>query len=209
MVTHLSADNSALLRRPAAPKHNILTKLMCFKVPCRKYIGARKRQRSMRFKGYKDGGKVPRPVKDPVIPDEPLTPSKDTILAKPAPPPPAEQAVPTEDRIFVLDEVLFDLNCARFNTKFVFRLDSLTKLLASHKNLTARISGHTDNTGDASSNLRLSTARAAAVAEYLVRNKISSERITYAGLGSSRPIADNTTAEGRRKNRRVEIVLSE
>lgn len=209
VVSHLSAENNALLRRPAAPKHNIFTRIICFKVPCTKYIGARQRQRRMRFKGFKDGGKVPRPPKEPVIQNHPLVVVRDTPVVKVVPPPPATDTLATKDRIFVLDEVLFELNSARFNVKFIFRLDSLAQLLASHKSLRADISGHTDNTGNVSYNLKLSHDRAAAVADYLIRNNISRDRISYAGLGDARPIADNNTEEGRRKNRRVEIRLSE
>jgi outer membrane protein OmpA-like peptidoglycan-associated protein len=209
LVSHLSAENNALLRRPAAPKHNIFTRLICFKVPCTKYIGARQRQRRMRFKGYKDGGKVPRPPKEPVIQNHPLVVARDTTVVKVVPPSPVGDTSATKDRIFVLDEVLFELNSARFNVKFIFRLDSLTQLLASHESLRADISGHTDNTGSVSYNLKLSNDRAAAVADYLIRNNISRDRISYAGVGSARPIADNKTDEGRRKNRRVEIRLSE
>ena len=208
VVSHLSAENKALLRRPAAPKHNIFSRLICFKVKCTKYIGWRQRQRSMRFKGYKDGGKVPRPSKEPVIQDDTLIFGRDTAVVKLAPLPPAADTT-TQDRIFVLDEVLFELNSARFNEKFIFRLDSLVQLLAAHKSLMAEISGHTDNTGNASHNLKLSYDRAAAVADYLIRNNITRDRIAFEGLGSRRPIADNRTEEGRRKNRRVEILLSE
>lgn len=209
MVSHLSAEDKSLLRRPAAPKHNIFSKMICFKVKCTNYIGWRKRQRSMRFKGYKDGGKVPRPPKEPVIQDKPTIVVRDTILVNLGPRPPASDTLATKDRIFVLDEVLFEVNTARFNVKFIFRLDSLTLLLAVNENLRAKISGHTDNTGNESHNLKLSDDRAAAVADYLIRNNISRDRISYVGLGSTRPIADNKTVEGRRKNRRVEILLSE
>ena len=163
----------------------------------------------MRFKGYKDGGKVPRPTKPPLIQNDPIIVFEDTTVVKASPPTSVNDTLVTKDRIFVLDEVLFELNSARFNAKFVFRLDSLTQLLVSHSSVRAEISGHTDNTGSASYNLKLSYDRAAAVADYLIRNDISRDRISYVGLGSSRPIADNKTEEGRRKNRRVEILLSE
>jgi outer membrane protein OmpA-like peptidoglycan-associated protein len=162
----------------------------------------------MRFKGYKDGGKVPRPPKEPAIQRKPSIVVRDTTVVKLAPWP-ATDTLTAKERIFVLDEVLFELNSASFNEKFIFRLDSLTQLLASHKSVRAEISGHTDNTGNASYNLMLSNDRAAAVADYLIRNNISRDRISYVGLGSTRPIADNKTEEGRRKNRRVEILLSE
>ena len=161
----------------------------------------------MRFKGYKDGGKVPVPGKAPVIQKEqPIVP--DTVIAKLAPAPSGED-LSKRERIFVLDEVLFELNSARFNERFIFRLDSLVQLLTAHESLMADISGHTDNTGSASYNLKLSHDRAAAVATYLINNRISASRISFKGLGSTRPIADNNTEEGRRKNRRVEILLSE
>lgn len=76
------------------------------------------------------------------------------------------------------------------------------------------ISGHTDNVpvrqgGPYSSNLRLSIARAAAVAEYMLANsKIDPKRVSTMGFGEYRPIASNETARGREKNRRVEIILS-
>ena len=208
MVSHLSAENKALLRRPAAPKHHIFTKLICFKIPCRKYIGWRKKQRSMRFKGFKDGGKVPRPAKTRVIQKDTII-VRDTTIAKLAPPRQPATDTSARERIFVLDEVLFELNSARFNEKFVFRLDSLVQLLTAHQSLMADISGHTDNTGNDSYNLKLSHDRAAAVATYLIGNNISRNRISFKGLGSARPIADNKTEQGRRKNRRVEIRLSD
>jgi len=162
----------------------------------------------MRFKGYKDGGKVPLPAKEPVIQNNLVIVVRDTTIVKP-PAPPAADTMATRDRIFVLDEVFFELNSARFNERFMFRLDSLAQLLATHQSLRAAISGHTDNTGNASYNQKLSYDRAAAVADYLISNNISPDRISYVGLGSARPIAENNTEEGRRKNRRVEILLSD
>ena len=208
MVSHLSAENKALMKRPAAPKHHIFTKLICFKIPCRKYIGWRRKQRSMRFKGYKDGGRVPRPAKTQVIQKDTIV-VRDTTIAKVAPPRQPATDTSARERIFVLDEVLFELNSARFNEKFIFRLDSLVQLLTAHQSLIADISGHTDNTGDNDYNLKLSHDRAAAVASYLISNSISRNRITFKGLGSAKPIGDNKTEEGRRKNRRVEILLSD
>ena len=59
----------------------------------------------MRFKGYKDGGKVPRPAKEPVIQNKPLIVARDTTVVEPGPPAPASDTLATKDRIFVLDEV--------------------------------------------------------------------------------------------------------
>jgi outer membrane protein OmpA-like peptidoglycan-associated protein len=208
MVSHLSEENQALLLRKDAPQHFFLTKIICFNKKCRAYIGWRKRQRSHRFKGYKDGGKVPRtpktkPVISPVI-------RKDTVVIQPAAPIVQADTVATiKEQVFVLDEVLFAINSATLNSGFTYRLDSLVKLLEAHPKVQAAISGHTDNTGRESHNLKLSHDRAAAVAAYLVKNNISADRVSFEGLGSSKPISTNNTEEGRRKNRRVEILLSE
>jgi outer membrane protein OmpA-like peptidoglycan-associated protein len=205
-VSHLSEENKAILRRKGAPKHFFLTKLICFKAKCRGFIGWRKNQRGHRFKGYKDGGKVPRkPANKPVI-------EKDTVvIAENIATPPQNDiasANAKQEQRFVLDEVLFEVNSAHLNEHFTYRLDSLVEILMVDERLVAKISGHTDNTGNESRNSKLSLARASAVADYLVKNNISQQRISFEGLGSSRPIASNQTGEGRRKNRRVEIILS-
>ena len=71
------------------------------------------------------------------------------------------------------------------------------------------ISGHTDKTGSEVINAKLSTDRARAVVEYLIQKGIDKSRLTYQGLGSTMPIADNATPEGRAKNRRVEFKILE
>lgn len=68
-----------------------------------------------------------------------------------------------------------------------------------------KIIGHTDSSGDAAKNLNLSQERAAAVKSYLVSKSISADRMSIEGLGSNKPVADNTTPEGRKKNRRIEF----
>jgi len=74
--------------------------------------------------------------------------------------------------------------------------------------LTAHITGHSDSSGSASSNQARSESRAEATKRYLVtRHGIDPSRITTVGMGSSQPIADNSTADGRRTNRRADIVL--
>ena len=75
--------------------------------------------------------------------------------------------------------------------------------------LNLRIEGHTDSTGAASSNLTLSEKRANSVFDFLVPQGISSMRITAVGYGMERPVADNATSDGRKKNRRVEIIISQ
>jgi OmpA-OmpF porin, OOP family len=71
------------------------------------------------------------------------------------------------------------------------------------------VQAHTDNTGDAKYNQKVSAARAEAVRKWLVEHGVPSERLTAKGYGPSKPIADNKTAEGRAKNKRVAIVVLE
>ena len=81
-------------------------------------------------------------------------------------------------------------------------------VVASYPGLRFNVEGHTDNTGSATANNELSLRRAIAVRDYLIGQRVAASTIDVQGLGSSRPMADNTTADGRAKNRRVEIVVS-
>jgi OmpA-OmpF porin, OOP family len=69
-----------------------------------------------------------------------------------------------------------------------------------------RLEGHTDSTGTREGNQLLSQQRASVVVDWLVKTGIAPTRLSAAGLGDTRPIADNKTVEGRARNRRVELV---
>ena len=86
-------------------------------------------------------------------------------------------------------------------------LDGLAELLKKHPEWSVKLSGHTDNTGNASKNLQLSKDRAAAVKNYLVSKGADSANIETEGYGQTKPIASNNTAAGKAKNRRVEVNL--
>lgn len=86
-------------------------------------------------------------------------------------------------------------------------LDDVVKLLNEDPNLKLDIEGHTDNTGKADKNQLLSENRAKSVYEYFVKKGVSTERLKSAGFGQDQPVADNKTAAGRTKNRRVELKL--
>jgi outer membrane protein OmpA-like peptidoglycan-associated protein len=198
-VSHLSKDNKALLRRKAAPKHTIFSKVLCFKKVCRSFIGWRRNQRSLRFKGFKKGGTLP-PRK------EKIQAPADTVIVR-SQPPAVKAELTVSEQVFILDEVLFERNSARLNEEFTYKLDSLVEILSLNRTLKVKITGHTDNTGSPAFNMRLSTDRARAVAEFLVESNIAEKRISYEGLGSSKPVASNDTDAGKSKNRRVEIAL--
>jgi len=101
----------------------------------------------------------------------------------------------------------FELNRAVIKQISYADLDELAKIMKNHPNFKLEISGHTDNVGSEASNLKLSKARAMAVRTALVTRKVAASRIKVEYFGSSKPIAPNTTEEGRAKNRRVELKL--
>lgn len=88
-------------------------------------------------------------------------------------------------------------------------LDRLAELLTKAGAFKVAIAGHTDDVGGIGTNQQLSEARAAAVKTYLVGKGIAADRITTAGYGESRPVAENTSDEGRARNRRTTFKLSE
>ena len=85
-------------------------------------------------------------------------------------------------------------------------IDQISQLLHSHSEINLNIEGHTDDQGDNVSNQKLSENRAKAVMDAIVAKGISGERLSSTGFGEAQPIADNSTDEGRAKNRRVELV---
>lgn len=87
-------------------------------------------------------------------------------------------------------------------------LNEVARLMKADPQLRLTIDGHTDNVGSDASNETLSSHRAAAVKAYLVKQGIDAGRLLSTGYGEAKPIADNTTAAGRQKNRRVEMTLS-
>lgn len=110
-------------------------------------------------------------------------------------------------QVNVPSDVSFAVNSAELMPAFRPLLDQFATGLDGR--VLVRVVGHTDNTGTDSINVPLSVQRAQSVREYLVIRGVPGERILIDGLGSSRPIADNSTEQGRMRNRRVEIFLSE
>jgi OOP family OmpA-OmpF porin len=84
-------------------------------------------------------------------------------------------------------------------------LDQMSVALQKLRDKKVEVIGHTDNAGSRAGNLSLSQARAEAVKEYVVGRGVKAELVSVSGEGPDRPVADNRTAEGRARNRRIEF----
>jgi len=100
----------------------------------------------------------------------------------------------------------FDTGKADLKPESMPIIEQIVALMKNHPDLTMGIEGHTDNVGTPASNKTLSEQRAKAVMNAVVKSGVSAARLTAAGWGQERPIADNRGEDGRAKNRRVEIV---
>jgi OOP family OmpA-OmpF porin len=107
---------------------------------------------------------------------------------------------------FVALYINFDTGKADLKQDGVATVKEIATLLKSNPTLKLSVEGHTDNVGDASSNKKLSEARARSVTAAIVASGIDAARLSAAGFGQEKPVADNRTEEGRAKNRRVELV---
>ncbi|EGR5448635.1 OmpA family protein, partial [Vibrio cholerae] len=101
----------------------------------------------------------------------------------------------------------FGIDSVTFSDNFVQSLGEVASVLKAHPKARAVIVGHTDSTGTATYNQMLSERRAQAVLNQLVDLGLNPERLESRGEGESNPIADNNTAAGRAKNRRVEVTI--
>ncbi len=107
-----------------------------------------------------------------------------------------------------LPDVFFDTDSTKLSKPAKEALDRVGQILKISDAKHIRVRGHTDTTGDETYNLTLSEKRAERVAEYLIDSaELNPDGMSYDGKGAKDPVADNTTAEGRAKNRRVEIIL--
>jgi OmpA-OmpF porin, OOP family len=150
-----------------------------------------------------EGKKAPAPAQpaapaQPTAPAAPAAPAKPAAEAKPAP-------ASVRQAVVIQADALFDFD------KSVVRPDgrkSIDEALAKLRGVDLELviaTGHTDSVGTDAYNQKLSERRAAAVKEYLVSKGIPASKVTTIGKGESQPVATNKTAEGRQKNRRVDI----
>jgi outer membrane protein OmpA-like peptidoglycan-associated protein len=107
----------------------------------------------------------------------------------------------------VLKNIFFETGNFALRNESKSELDKLVTLLNDNPNLKIQIDGHTDNVGQEKDNLLLSTNRAKSVVGYLLSKAVKADRLTYKGLGSTKPVADNATEQGRALNRRTELSI--
>lgn len=107
-----------------------------------------------------------------------------------------------------IGDVLFDIGKATLKSDAQLKLARFAGIVLNYPGLNLASEGHTDNTGSAELNQKLSEQRAATVRDFLMAQGVAADRITSVGRSFTQPIADNSTAAGRRQNRRVEIIVS-
>jgi OOP family OmpA-OmpF porin len=128
-----------------------------------------------------------------------------TPLTVTASPPSPERKV---EKIEIRETIQFETNKAKIKKRSHVILDEVVKVMQTRTGITkVRIEGHTDSTGDAAKNRTLSQERAQSVLNYLVKKGIARHRLEAKGYGPDKPIADNNSPEGRKKNRRVEFTI--
>jgi outer membrane protein OmpA-like peptidoglycan-associated protein len=110
-------------------------------------------------------------------------------------------------RLNMPGNVTFDTDQTNIRPEFQPVLDSVVKVANKFNETTLRVAGHTDSVGSDSYNQRLSEHRALSVKDYLALRGVAPQRLTAVGYGESRPLASNSSAEGRAANRRVELDL--
>ena len=105
----------------------------------------------------------------------------------------------------ILKNIFFETKKFQLDPKSQAELDKIVQLLNDNATLKIEISGYTDNVGKPSDNLSLSNNRAKSVVSYLIGKGIASKRLVAKGYGETKPVSDNTTEEGKAKNRRTEL----
>ena len=107
-----------------------------------------------------------------------------------------------------MDDVLFDFDKSNVKPEAGAILDRLVAFMNENKDKKVNLSGYTDNIGTERYNQGLSERRVNSVKDYVVKKGVDGGRVSGQGFGESKPIADNKTAAGRAKNRRVEIKVN-
>jgi outer membrane protein OmpA-like peptidoglycan-associated protein len=112
------------------------------------------------------------------------------------------------ERTFTFENLTFETGSARITAESRQNVNDLVDILKAYPNLNIRIEGHTDNTGNADTNLELSRDRASSVRTALTSAGIAGDRVTTQGYGAAHPLATNDNAEGRQRNRRIDVAVT-
>ena len=115
---------------------------------------------------------------------------------------------PDKTTWFDFDRLLFDTSAATLQPQSEEQLHNIADILKAYPKVHIRVGGYTDNTGDAPANLKLSQARAESVVAELEKLGVSRRRVDAKGYGEEHPVADNSTEDGRAKNRRVSMLVT-
>jgi len=117
--------------------------------------------------------------------------------------------LPSSETWFTFDRLEFETDSARLTGSASDQLSNIADILRAYPDVAVKIGGYTDNTADAAHNLQLSQERATAAMQQIVAMGIESSRVTAEGYGEQHPVADNTSPEGRQRNRRVDIRVTD
>lgn len=120
----------------------------------------------------------------------------------------ATRSDPARGIIVTLPSIMFDPGKAGLKKGAQSTLKNIAGQLNGEQSVVITVEGHTDNTGSAAKNLKLSEQRAEAVRHYLVAGGIDGHNVTAIGRGEADPVAPNKTASGRQANRRVEVIIA-
>jgi len=121
-----------------------------------------------------------------------------------------DSSKPVDDTTwFNFDRLLFDTGKATLQPSSEEQLNNIAEILKAYPNVHVKIGGYTDNTGDPSANQSLSEARAKSVMDSLVNRGIDASRLAAEGYGDQYPVGDNSTEEGRAKNRRIALRVTQ
>jgi outer membrane protein OmpA-like peptidoglycan-associated protein/tetratricopeptide (TPR) repeat protein len=135
--------------------------------------------------------------------------SDNFLLSQRAPDSTYEKNIPLQpievNASIILKNIFFETNKFQLDPKSQAELDKIVQLLNDNPSVKIEISGHTDNVGKPADNLSLSNSRAKSVVTYLIGKGITPQRLVAKGYGETKPVANNTTEEGRSKNRRTEL----
>ncbi len=112
-----------------------------------------------------------------------------------------------DNESILLGDVNFTTGTATLSESAKAYLDKIAKLMSATPNFSLKIAGHTDNTGTDAKNIQLAINRSTVVKYYLISKNVDVDRLEAVGYGSTKPVAENSTVEGRALNRRVEMEI--